>query len=87
MIRYKSCFDIKRERYLQKTVFGQNGGHFGRHLGFWEMYVDLGVSLTLFLKGVIIYTQQFNHGWLCTFWDKHINTPIDSWLTFQKTVI
>ncbi|KAG1663784.1 hypothetical protein GQR58_020195 [Nymphon striatum] len=51
--RYSKCHfcekkNISYECYPQKHKSTQNGGHFGHHVGFWEMYTLLGLSPKLF---------------------------------------
>ena len=53
----KCWFDSLCGRYPRKTGISRNGGHFGRHLGFWEMYTDSGLSPKLFWS---VFTRTIN---------------------------
>ena len=52
-------FESLCERYPRKTGFSQNGGHFGRHLGFWEMYnYRFKLVTQTFLKRLDTYSNK-----------------------------
>ena len=54
MTPYSYYYEHLNWFYAIKGIFSQNGGHFGRHLGFWKMYIDTDLT-PKFIRSVLIF--------------------------------
>ena len=54
MTPYSYYYEHLNWFYALKGIFSQNGGHFGRHLGFWKMYIDTDLT-PKFIRSVLIF--------------------------------